>query len=164
MRIEGSCHCQAVRFRLESTTPVPYQACCCSACRKTAGGTGAAAGIMGTKESFSVDGEEHVGTYRVRIEDSGEPEGFRLGPIRRAFCRECGSALWGYNPEWGELIYPVASAIDTPLPQPRERSFVFVGSKAPWVELPSGTAVRHFDEFPEESIEGWHRARGVLVE
>jgi hypothetical protein len=30
MRLEGSCHCGAVRFRVESETPYPYQACYCS--------------------------------------------------------------------------------------------------------------------------------------
>jgi hypothetical protein len=161
MLIEGSCHCKAVRFRLESHTPVPFMACCCSACRKTAG---SAAGIMGTTESFVVEGEEHVGTYRVRVDDPEAPGGFRLGPIRRVFCRECGSALWGYNPEWGDLVYPVATAVDTPLLQPKDRTFVFVGSKAPWVELPEGDHIKHFDEFPDESIEGWHRARGLFAD
>jgi|GEM_PF-3029017 len=27
MLLEGSCHCGAVRFRVESETPYPYQAC-----------------------------------------------------------------------------------------------------------------------------------------
>ena len=40
MLFEGSCHCGAVRFRAESPTPYPYQACYCSICRKTAGGGG----------------------------------------------------------------------------------------------------------------------------
>jgi hypothetical protein len=30
MLLEGSCHCGAVRFRVESDTPYPYQACYCS--------------------------------------------------------------------------------------------------------------------------------------
>jgi hypothetical protein len=40
MLLEGSCHCGAVSFRVESETPYPYQACYCSICRKTAGGGG----------------------------------------------------------------------------------------------------------------------------
>ena len=40
MLLEGSCHCGAVSFRVESSTPYPYQACYCSICRKTAGGGG----------------------------------------------------------------------------------------------------------------------------
>jgi hypothetical protein len=40
MLLEGSCHCGAIRFQVESETPYPYQACYCSICRKTAGGGG----------------------------------------------------------------------------------------------------------------------------
>jgi hypothetical protein len=35
MLLEGSSHCGAIRFRVESETP--YHACYCSICRKTAG-------------------------------------------------------------------------------------------------------------------------------
>ncbi|MCL7942209.1 hypothetical protein M8009_18170 [Halomonas sp. ATCH28] len=34
MLLEGSCHCGAVHFRVDS--PHPYQRCYCSICRKTA--------------------------------------------------------------------------------------------------------------------------------
>jgi hypothetical protein len=37
MLLEGSCHCGAVSFRVESETPYSYQACYCSICHKTAG-------------------------------------------------------------------------------------------------------------------------------
>lgn len=37
MRLEGSCHCSAVRFSLESVQPYPFMRCYCSICRKTAG-------------------------------------------------------------------------------------------------------------------------------
>lgn len=40
MYLEGSCHCGAVRFGVESPHPYPYQRCYCSICRKTAGGGG----------------------------------------------------------------------------------------------------------------------------
>ena len=37
---EGSCHCGAVKFSLQSHTPYPYMRCYCSICRKTGGGGG----------------------------------------------------------------------------------------------------------------------------
>ena len=40
MKILGSCHCQAVRYEVESDDPYPYQKCYCSICRKTSGGEG----------------------------------------------------------------------------------------------------------------------------
>jgi len=163
MLIEGSCHCQAVRFRLDSTTPVPYQDCFCSICRKTAGGSGSAGSIMGDKSTMVVEGEEFVGTYRAQLPDPQNPGQTRTGALRRCFCTRCGSALWGYNPEWGELVYPVSSAVDTPLPMPKERVHVFVDSKASWVRVPDGAGETCFAEHPEESIAGWHERRGLTV-
>ena len=34
MRLEGSCHCGALRFALESKHPYPFNLCYCSICRK----------------------------------------------------------------------------------------------------------------------------------
>ena len=39
VELKGSCHCGAVAFTVQSSTPVPYQLCMCSICRKV-GGTG----------------------------------------------------------------------------------------------------------------------------
>ena len=40
MKIDGSCHCGAVRFSVQSPQPYPFNLCYCSICRKTAGGGG----------------------------------------------------------------------------------------------------------------------------
>ncbi|MGI9046838.1 MAG: GFA family protein, partial [Burkholderiales bacterium] len=40
MKLEGSCHCGAVRFRVESAHLYPFMRCYCSICRKTAGAGG----------------------------------------------------------------------------------------------------------------------------
>lgn len=34
MRLEGSCHCGAVTFRLESAHPYPFNLCYCSICQR----------------------------------------------------------------------------------------------------------------------------------
>ena len=34
--------------------------------------------------------------------------------------------------------------------------------KAPWVEVPSGPNDVHFAQYPEESLEDWHRRHGLL--
>ena len=39
--LEGSCQCGGVEFTLQSQTPVPYQLCACSICRKVGGYLGA---------------------------------------------------------------------------------------------------------------------------
>lgn len=35
--LEASCQCGAVEYSVESHTPVPYQLCACSICRKVGG-------------------------------------------------------------------------------------------------------------------------------
>ncbi len=54
MLLEGSCHCGAVRFKVESRTPYPYLRCYCSVCRKTAGGGGYAINLMGDAASLRI--------------------------------------------------------------------------------------------------------------
>lgn len=163
MRLEGSCHCGAVRFRLDSTTPYPYMRCYCSICRKTAGGGGYAINIMGTADTLVVDGREHVTVYRVGSHPaSGETVGEDVSPARRHFCGHCGSALWVFDPRWPDLVHPFASAIDTPLPPAPEHVHIMLESRAPWVEVPNRDIDEHFSEYPELSIADWHRSRGLL--
>ena len=104
MLLEGSCHCHAVRFSLQSKTPVPYMHCYCSICRKTAGGGGYAINLGGDAETLTVTGKRHIKVYRARLEDGSE------SPAERRFCNRCGSALWVWDPRWPELIHPFASA------------------------------------------------------
>jgi hypothetical protein len=40
VELKGSCHCGAVAFTVQSSTPVPYQLCMCSICRKVGGAGG----------------------------------------------------------------------------------------------------------------------------
>jgi hypothetical protein len=158
MKLEGSCHCGAVRFSLESATPQPYMRCYCSICRKTAGGGGYAINLGGDAESLRVEGEDNLTIYRVRA--AGEAE---LSSARRHFCKHCGSALWAFDPGWPELVHPFASAIDTPLPVPPERVHILLDSKANWVQVPEGPAERHFAGYPEDSIAGWHDKHGLTA-
>ncbi len=160
MRLEGSCHCRAVCFSLDSTTPYPFMRCYCSICRKTAGGGGYAINIMGDAGTLSVEGEEHVAVYRVQAERT-ESGGSGLSEGRRHFCSRCGCALWVSDPRWPELVHPFASAIDTPLPEPPERVHIMLDYKAPWVEVPTGEGEQRFPRYPEESIAAWHRRHGL---
>ena len=71
MKLEGSCHCQAVRFTLESAQPYPFMRCYCSICRKTAGGGGFAINLGGDYRTLQIDGREHLGIYRARHDADG---------------------------------------------------------------------------------------------
>ncbi len=163
MLLEGSCHCGAVRFSLQSRTPYPFMRCYCSICRKTAGGGGYAVNIMGEAATMKVEGEENLTVYRARLGDESEGTEAALSPARRRFCRVCGSALWLSDPRWPELVHPFAAAIDTALPSAAERVHVMADSAAPWVAVPEGEGETRFAEYPDESIEDWHRARGLTV-
>ena len=86
MLLEGSCHCQAVRFSVESAHPYPFNLCYCSICRKTAGGGGYAINLGGDFESMKVEGEESVGVYRARS-TNGDSDDIKFSPAQRSFCR-----------------------------------------------------------------------------
>ena len=57
MLLEGSCHCGAIRFRVRSAHPYPFNHCYCSICRKTGGGGGYAINLGAEYESLEVEGK-----------------------------------------------------------------------------------------------------------
>ncbi|MDW3712257.1 MULTISPECIES: GFA family protein [Pseudomonas] len=160
MHLEGSCHCQAVAFSLDSAHPYPYQRCYCSICRKTQGGGGYAINLSADAKSLKVTGRKHIGVYHARLKEEGDSRA-HASTAERHFCSLCGSGLWLFSPEWPELIHPFASAIDTPLPVPPEHTHLMLGSKADWVQVEAGAKDRCFDRYPEESIAQWHQRLGL---
>ncbi len=156
MKLEGSCHCGAVRFSVESETPSPYMKCYCSICRKVAGGGGYAINIGGSTSTLQVEGGEHISVY----ETGPSPEGADA-PRGRRFCSKCGSALWNYDPRWPELVHPFASAIDTPLPTPPQTVHIMLGSKANWVSPCVAEGDLEHAEYPKESLAAWHARHGI---
>ena len=160
MHLEGSCHCGRVLFSLDSAQPYPFNLCYCSICRKTAGGGGYAINLGGDYQTLKVEGLEHVKVYQAMMTDDETGER-RQSSGQRHFCRECGSALWLWDPNWPELVHPLASAIDTPLPVPPERTHLMLGSKAPWVEVQAGANDKLCDQYPQESLAEWHTRLGL---
>jgi hypothetical protein len=131
--------------------------CYCSICRKTAGGGGFAINLGAEADTLKVEGEEHLRSYNAILHDEGDAR----SPGERKFCALCGSALWVWDPRWPELLHPHASAIDTDLPAPPERTHLMLGSKASWVEPCLGGNDRTFDAYPDEGIADWHRRLGL---
>ena len=164
MKLEGSCCCQKVQFSVESLTPYPYMNCYCSICRKTQGGGGAGNNIMAETKTFKIQGSEFVRIYQPTLNNPDSPEGSQISSTCRHFCSLCGSHLWHWDPRWPELLFPLASAIDTPLPKPPERLHIFLDSAASWCEIPSGDHEIHFKEFPEESMLNWHKRHQLYEE
>lgn len=163
MHLEGSCRCRAIRFTVASHTPYPYQLCYCSICRKTAGGGGYAINLMGAVKTLEVKGRPKLAVYRAKIsqDDGGACE---ISTAERNFCRKCASALWLFDPTWPDLVHPFASAIDTPLPMPPARTHLMLRYKPDWVVPAIAKGDLEFDLYPEQSIEDWHKQRGLWID
>ena len=163
LKLDGSCHCGAVQFTCESHTPQPYQRCYCTVCRKTAGGGGTAINIMAVAASMTI--EDAGGAIAVyRAEFAGEDGTPFTSPAERSFCSRCASALWLWDPRWPDLIHPFASVIDTDLPVPVEQTHIMLDFKATWLVPRNAPNDACFDAYPAETIEEWHKSRGLWIE
>lgn len=159
MHLDGSCHCGAVTFSLESRSPVPFMHCHCSICRKTAGSGGFAINLGGDAATLKVRGRKHLAVYHAVMREPGKRS--TRSPAGRHFCRECGSALWLWDPRWPELVHPHASAIDTPLPRPPEVVEAALAFAPSWVDVPQGPGHVHASRWPKESLQEWHLRHGL---
>ncbi len=155
MQLSGGCRCGAVRFTVASHTPVPYQLCYCSICRKTAGAGGYAINLGADAHTLKTHGRTAI--FHAEIDG-------RRSKAERHFCPRCGTPLWLFDKTWPDLVHPHASAIDTPLPVPPSRVHLMLGSKASWVEPQIGPDDLAFDVYPEQSIADWHRAHGLWID
>ena len=160
MKLEGSCHCQAVRFSLQSGHPYPFNICYCSICRKTAGSGGYAINLSGNADTMEIQGEENLSVYQAKQIDP-ETNEISESPAQRHFCKVCGSHLWAWDPRWPDLLHPHAGAIDTELPLPPEHTHLMLDSKASWVPVHSTDGDQCFEEYPDESIAAWHERLGL---
>lgn len=162
MKLEGSCHCGAVTFSVESKACHPFLHCHCSICRKTAGGGGYAINLGAVAKTMRVKGEAHLGLYHAVMREPGK-RAVRSKAERR-FCLKCGSALWLFDPRWPELIHPHASAIDTPLPKPPEVVEAALDFAPDWVDVPGGRGHVRCGQWPSESLEAWHVRHGLTCD
>lgn len=161
--LKGSCRCGAVHFSCESHTPQPYQRCYCSICRKTAGGGGYAINLGALTKGLTInDPDGAIGVFRATIrQDDGQCE---QSTAERNYCRRCATALWLFSREWPELIHPFASAIDSELPVPPSSVHLMLRDKPAWVQADIRDGDASFDLYPEQSIEDWHRSRGLWID
>ena len=160
--LKGSCRCGAVHFDVQSHAPYPYQLCYCSICCKTAGGGGFAINLSAVTDTLKVTGKDAIGIYSAEIvQEDGTCE---TSSGQRNFCSRCATALWLYDPTWPELVHPFASAIDTQLPVPPSRTHIMLRFKPSWVQPDIRPGDICKDEYPDESIEQWHRWRGLWID
>ncbi|EPS32106.1 hypothetical protein PDE_07065 [Penicillium oxalicum 114-2] len=161
MKLDGSCQCGGVEFTLQSNTPVPYQLCACSICRKIGGYVGCV-NLGGIANSLQVlKGQDLIKKYNA-IKDRGTPNEEQCSSERN-FCSNCSSMLWLWDHHWPELIHPFASAIDTELPEPAEMACIMESSKPKWMRWPEGKKSTH-SLYSKESLEEWHKKHGYYNE
>lgn len=160
MLLEGSCACGEVIFSVQSAHPYPYNLCYCSVCRKTAGAGGYAINLEAENSTLKVEGGNNVRIYQAKIrnEQSGELE---KSKAERHFCGLCSSNLWVWDPRWPELLHPFASAIDSELPAPPQRTHLMLDFKAEWVPLHCDGEDKQFARYPDESIAEWHKRHNL---
>ena len=163
MKLEGSCHCRAVKFTVTSHTPYPYMRCYCSICRKTAGGGGFAINIMGIGQVAV--GARHEARQRLSGAHSREERctGHALaGPP--ALLREMRQRALGLGPAVGGvgLSVRVGDRHAACRNRPRSRRSCSTSPRrgAPF-RRSAGT--RTFASIPRRASRDWHAKRGLTV-
>jgi hypothetical protein len=126
--------CGGVRY--EVSAPPEYAGYChCTRCQRRTGG---AASISARLQRGSFDittGAELIGVYRP-------PDGFE-----KAFCSQCGSALFSRNPADPEEIGLRMGSFDSdPGVRPSYRQYVAYA--APWEPIPDDGLPRHPERRP----------------
>jgi hypothetical protein len=129
--LTGSCLCGAVRFEISR----PFRRanyCHCSRCRKHSGAGSLAQGRVARDGFRLLSGAESITVYRP-------PSG-----MTKAFCRVCGSSLFGGTwPDGREVSIRLGALDGDPEIRPQYRSFV--ASKAAWEPL-TDDGLPRFDE------------------
>ena len=121
--IRGSCLCGGVRFEITGKVSGIGQ-CHCSLCRKASGTASNAVLLTSTRSFRWVQGKDLAQEW----------EG--MSGRGKTFCRVCGSPLPGLHPS-GKVFWVPAGSLDDD-PGTRIEQHIFVGSKAPWDEIPGG--------------------------
>ncbi len=129
--LTGSCGCGAVRF--EVAEPLIGAAYChCSRCQKRTGTAVQASAKLEPGSLSILAGSEYLRDWKPP------------GGLAKTFCSECGSHLFGRDPESGEVLIVRMAAIDGD-PGIRPRAHQFVAYAASWEPIPEDGLPR-FDE------------------
>lgn len=120
----GHCLCGAVRLEIAGDFLHAYY-CHCSRCRRASASSFATNAFVRAVDLRVAQGEEALGVYE------STPRVFRH------FCTRCGSQLFNRN-EYVPQIRSVRLGVIDGDPGIRPSCHIFVGSKAPWIEIADG--------------------------
>jgi hypothetical protein len=123
--ITGSCLCSGVAFAIDGRL-TPMQLCHARRCRKFTGSAFSPELAARTSQFRWLRGEELISVYEAPL--LHEPP-----PLRRAFCRTCGSPL-PVPLEGTDYILLLAGVLDDESATPPFRR-IFVGQRAPWDQI-----------------------------
>jgi len=157
--LHGSCHCGAVKFSVKSSTPVPYQLCACSICRKVGGYSGSV-NLGAHSNTLKIEGKENLSVYKAVLNRGTKDE--EIANSERNFCSKCSTMLWLYDPTWPDLLHPFASAIDSELKSPATMVCLKLNSKPAYVRLPEGKK-DVYEDYPVLSLADWHKENGEYI-
>ena len=129
--LTGSCGCGAVHFTV-SGRPTGAVYCHCTRCQKRTGAAAQPSVRVPPGSATITEGAEHVAEWHPS------------GGLAKAFCRECGSHLFGRDPETGEISVVRMAAFDSD-PGVRPMARMFVAYAAEWEPIPDDGLPR-FDE------------------
>jgi hypothetical protein len=137
--IRGSCLCGAVAFEIDGRV-TPIQLCHARRCQKFTG-SAFAPELAARAERFRwLRGADKVTTYEAPL--LREPP-----PLRRSFCKTCGSPLPSLQPETGSVLL-LAGVLDDD-PGTRPFGHIFTSHAPPWDEIP-GDLPQHPERPPPE--------------
>ena len=128
---KGRCLCGGVAYEVDGAIDVMAN-CHCSMCRKHHGASFVTFAGVKPSQFRWLQGEELLVNYESSPGN------------HRTFCRTCGSSLPAPHPGEGMFFFPVGTLDDDP--GQRVQAHIFVGSKAPWVEIIDD--LPQFDEYP----------------
>jgi hypothetical protein len=134
--LTGRCLCGGVRFEV-TEPPVSASYCHCTRCQRRTGTAASAQARIVPGSHRITAGEELVCAY--------EPEdGFP-----KAFCSECGSALWSLHPDTREVSGIRMSAFDQdPGVRPSYRQYVAYAAE--WEPIPDDGLPRYPEGAPPQ--------------
>ena len=129
--LTGGCGCGRVRFELH-TVPLSAVYCHCTRCQRRSG------------TAVSPQAQVEPGSVRVVAGEELVREWAPEGGLPKAFCGECGSALFGKSPDDGAIVSVRLGAFDAdPGVRPSVRQYVAYAAQ--WEPIPDDGLPR----FPE---------------
>jgi hypothetical protein len=131
--LTGGCGCGAVRFEITEPLVRAYY-CHCTRCQRRSG-TAAAPGARVAPGSVRlVQGEDRLRRWQP-------PEG-----LPKAFCGDCGSAMFAESPEGEILVVRLGAFDEDPGVRPSARQFTAYA--APWEPIPDDGLPRFPERMP----------------